>query len=197
MKTLNLVKINPTKDLAVYKIWRQRYVTEYNKAGTRPGHTIRSDVPMEHWNKINSDDFRQARGWWVKLGTRVIGYVTAMTVVSVNDNSNQQYDHQCIEDMYIDKLFRGKNIAVWVRQELVKVGIKCVLQDQNRLGKLYLYYLQQGYRSLGVWADAGLCYISQEAAADEKCLLPMITDKIKSNPEIMSVINSFNLETAQ
>jgi hypothetical protein len=196
MKTLNLVKIDPKKDLAVYKIWRARYVAEYNKSGTR-GQTIRSDVPMEHWNKINSDEFREARGWWIKLGTRVIGYVTAMTVVSMNDYSNQQYDHQCIEDMYIDKLFRGRNIAVWVRQELVQAGIKCVLQDQNRLGKLYLYYLQQGYRSLGVWADAGLCYISQEEANDEKCLLPMITDKIKNNPEIMSVINSFNLEAAE
>jgi GNAT superfamily N-acetyltransferase len=185
MKAMQLVSVT-SKDLDAYKIWKKRYADEYNRSGTRPGVTIYSHVPTNHW-ALAVDPNHSTRILWIKLGTQTIGFVTSLEIY------NDVRKFNVIEDMYILPKFRRKGIAAWVRKEIEQYGVMGVIQDKVRLGNLYPYYLLQGYRSIGYWPDMDLIFIMKEQPNPDQGLDALINDKIKSNPKLMEVLTELGI----
>jgi GNAT superfamily N-acetyltransferase len=160
---------------AVFEIWHDRFVNEYNRSQqARQGHILNLGTPQWLWNQSFENNVGPL---WIKCGNRNIGFVSPQAVtLGLNKETAQQI--QIVSDVYIDPKFRGRGLLAACLMEQRENGRCAILIDEQKLTDNADYYASLGFRFAMRWPEEELLIVSPTKLIDDNMWIEIIPEEL-------------------
>ena len=162
-------------DRAIFEIWHDRFVNEYNRSQqARQGCILKLGTPRAHWDQSFENNVGPL---WIKHGKRNIGFISPQAVtIGIDNESAQQI--QIISDVYIDPKFRGRGLLAACLLEQREHHREAILIDRKKLIDNASYYAALGFKYGMHWLDQELLIISPKKLIHDDLWISYLPDEV-------------------